>query len=82
MYQVNATGQYVAAPIVTNGVVLTTPVIDSPYGGAFGNNRRPSVVPGVDPFLSTGDKRFFLNPAAFTFPQPGQFSMGHTGVYR
>ena len=27
----------------------------------------------MDPFLSTGDKRFFLNPAAFTFPQPGQF---------
>ena len=54
-------------------------MIDNPYGGAFRSNRRPSVVPGVDPFLSTGDKRFFLNPAAFTFPQPGQF--GNLGRY-
>jgi hypothetical protein len=73
VYQINGTNQFVQSPIVTNGVVTTTPVIDNPYGGAFRNNRRPSVVPGVDPFLSTGDKRFFLNPAAFTFPQPGQF---------
>ncbi len=79
VYQVNATGQYVTSPIVTNGVVLTTPVIDNPYGGAFRSNRRPSVVAGVDPFLSAGDKRFFLNPAAFTFPAPGQF--GNLGRY-
>jgi hypothetical protein len=37
------------------------------------------VVAGVDPFINTGDKRFFLNPAAFTFPQPGQF--GNLGRY-
>jgi Carboxypeptidase regulatory-like domain/TonB dependent receptor len=79
VYQVNATGQYVTAPIVTNGQVLTTPVVDNPFGGAFRNNRRPSVVPGVDPFLSTGDGRYYLNPAAFTFPQPGQF--GNLGRY-
>jgi hypothetical protein len=79
VYQVNATGQYVTSPIVTNGQVLTTPVIDNPFGGAFRNNRRPSVVPGVDPFLSTSDKRYYLNPAAFTFPQPGQF--GNLGRY-
>ena len=79
VYQVNGTNQFVQAPIVTNGVVTTTPVIDNPYGGAFRSNRRPSVVPGVDPFLSTGDKRFFLNPAAFSFPQPGEF--GNLGRY-
>jgi hypothetical protein len=79
VYQVIATGQYVAAPIVTGGVVQTTAVIDNPFGGAFRSNRRPSVVAGVDPFLSTGDKRYFLNPAAFTFPQPGQF--GNLGRY-
>jgi hypothetical protein len=79
VYQVNGTNQFVQAPIVTNGVVLTTPVIDNPFGGAFRSNRRPSVVPGVDPFLSTGDARYFLNPAAFTFPQPGQF--GNLGRY-
>jgi hypothetical protein len=79
VYQINGTNQFVQAPIVTNGVVTTTAVIDNPYGGAFRSNRRPSVVPGVDPFLSTGDKRSFLNPAAFTFPQPGQF--GNLGRY-
>src|SRR5262249_45751082 len=46
---------------------------NNPYGGAFRNNRRPNVVPGVDPFLSTGDGRFILNPAAFAFPAPGEF---------
>ena len=71
VYQINGTNQFVQAPIVTNGVVTTTAVIDNPYGGAFRSNRRPDVVPGVDPFLRTGDKRYFLNPAAFTFPQPG-----------
>src|SRR5262249_39760816 len=79
VYQINGTNQYVQAPIVTNGVVTTTAVIDNPYGGAFRSNRRPTVVPGVNPFLSTGDKRVFLNPAAFTFPQPGQF--GNLGRY-
>jgi hypothetical protein len=37
------------------------------------------VVPGVHPFLNTGDGRFILNPAAFTFPQPGEF--GNLGRY-
>src|SRR5437764_12467809 len=65
--------------IIPDGVVMTTPVIDNPYGGAFRNNRRPTVVPGVDPLLSSSDKRFYLNPAAFTFPTPGQF--GNLGRY-
>jgi hypothetical protein len=79
VYQINGTNQFVQAPVVTNGVVMTTPVIDNPFGGAFRSNRRPSVAEGVDPFLSAGDKRYFLNPAAFTFPQPGQF--GNLGRY-
>ena len=73
VYQINGTNQYVQAPILNGTTVTTTAVIDNPYGGAFRNNRRPSVVAGVDPFLHTGDGRFFLNPAAFTFPTPGQF---------
>ncbi len=79
VYQINGTNQYVQSPIVTGGVIQTTPVIDNPYGGAFRSNRRPSVVPGVDPFLYADDKRYFLNSAAFTFPQPGQF--GNLGRY-
>ncbi len=78
VYQINGTNQFVTGPIVSNGVVTTTPVVDNPFGGAFRSNRRPTVVAGVNPFLS-GDKRFFLNPAAFTFPQPGQF--GNLGRY-
>ena len=78
-YQMNATGQFVNAPIVNNGTVLTTPVINNPYGGAFRNNRRPDVVAGVDPFLQTGDGRYFLNPAAFSIPKPGSF--GNLGRY-
>jgi hypothetical protein len=54
-------------------------VINNPYGGAFRSNRRPSVVAGVDPFLHTSDGRVFLNPSAFTMPQPGTF--GNLGRY-
>ncbi len=73
-YRVNSTGEIVDAPIVSGGRILTTPVINNPYGGAFRANRRPSVVAGVSPYLSNaGDKRVFLNPAAFTFPNPGEF---------
>ena len=73
VYQINGTNQFVNAPIVTNGVVTTTPVVNNPFGGAFRNNRRPNVVAGVNPFLSTGDGRYFLNPAAFSIPTPGSF---------
>lgn len=79
VYRVNGTGQFVNSPIVSGGQVLTTPVINNPYGGAFRNNRRPSVVAGVNPFLSTGDRRYILNPAAFTIPEPGEF--GNLGRY-
>ena len=54
-------------------------MINNPYGGAFRNNRRPNVVAGVDPFLNGPDGRAFLNPAAFTIPQPGTF--GNLGRY-
>lgn len=72
-YIVNSTGQVVNSPMVSGGQVLTTAVINNPYGGAFRNNRRPSVVAGVNPFLSTSDRRFMLNPAAFSIPKPGEF---------
>lgn len=79
VYQVNSTGQFVSAPIVQNGAVLTTAVINNPFGGAFRNNRRPDVVAGVNPFLSVGDSRYILNPAAFSIPKPGTF--GDLGRY-
>jgi hypothetical protein len=72
-YRLNGTNLYVNSPVVTAGQVMTTAVINNPYGGAFRNNRRPSVVAGVDPFLQTSDRRYVLNPAAFSTPAPGTF---------
>ena len=72
-YVVNGTGHVVNSPIVTNGQVITTAVVNNPYGGAFRNNRRPNVVAGLNPFLSNGDRRYVLNPAAFSIPAPGEF---------
>jgi Carboxypeptidase regulatory-like domain len=77
VYQVVSTGQYVAA--ISGTTILTVPVINNPYGGAFRSNRRPDVVAGVDPFLHTSDGRYFLNPAAFSIPTPGHF--GNLGRY-
>jgi hypothetical protein len=74
-YRVNSTGAIVSNPMVaSDGTVLTTAIVNNPWGGAFRNNRRPDVVPGVSPFLtSSSDKRVFLNPAAFATPAPGTF---------
>jgi hypothetical protein len=78
-YQVVSTGQYVSSPVVSGTSVLTVPVINNPFGGSFRSNRRPDVVLGVDPFLQATDGRYYLNPAAFTAPQPGHF--GNLGRY-
>ncbi len=66
-------GSVVNAPILVGGRPVTVAVINTPGGGASRAVRRPDVVLGVDPFLHTGDKRFFLNPAAFAIPAPGTF---------
>ncbi len=78
-YRVNTSGAIVSNPIVTSGQILTTPIVNVPLGGAFRNQRRPDVVPGVNPFLSGGDKRSILNPAAFSIPAPGTY--GNMGRY-
>ncbi len=73
-YRVNATGAIVDKPqVASDGTVLTTPIVNNPWGGAFRNNRRPDVVAGVSPFLKSADKRVFLNPGAFSIPAPGTF---------
>ena len=72
VYRNNSTGAISAAPLVTNGVVMTTPVVNVPGGGNSRNVRRPDVVPGVNPYyVSNG--AFYINPAAFAVPQPGTF---------
>jgi len=49
-----------------NGVTVT----NIPGGNSRGT-QRPDLVPGVDPYLKQGVR--WLNPAAFTTPQPGTF---------
>ncbi|HXM93936.1 MAG TPA: carboxypeptidase regulatory-like domain-containing protein [Candidatus Dormibacteraeota bacterium] len=53
----------------TPGVNCLTAIINTPGGGASRNVRRPDLIAGVDPFLPNG----WLNPAAFTVPQPGTY---------
>ena len=72
VYRDNRNGTYVTAPIVVNGAPVTTPVANVPGGGNFRNFRRADYI-GGDPFIKTGDGRYFVNPAAFAIPQPGTF---------
>ncbi|MGA2264491.1 MAG: carboxypeptidase regulatory-like domain-containing protein [Acidobacteriota bacterium] len=72
VYRNNVTGAISAAPVVTNGVVMTTPIVNVPGGGSSRNVRRPDVVPGVNPYY-VNSGTFFINPAAFAVPQPGTF---------
>jgi hypothetical protein len=46
-------------------------VVNTPGGGASRNVRRPNIIAGVDPYLK--NDRNFLNPAAFSIPQPGEW---------
>lgn len=73
VWRINGTNTYVNALSNVPAGGSATAVINNPWGGAFRNNRRPSVVAGADPFLRTGDSKVMLNPAAFTIPQPGAF---------
>jgi hypothetical protein len=72
VYQDQRDGRIYSSPIVdANGAIYTLPVINTPGGGSSRNVRRPDVVAGVNPYAGTGLQ--FLNPAAFSLPQPGSF---------
>ena len=74
VYRDTRNGAIVNAPIVANGAPVTVPVINVPGGGNSRDVRFPDVVAGVDPFLrNVSDKKYFLNPAAFSAPAPGTF---------
>jgi len=60
-----------AGVVYTSAAAGRTAVINTPGGGSSRATRRPDLVPGVDPYLK--NDRNFLNPAAFTTPQPGTF---------
>ncbi len=53
-----------------NATVGGATVTNIPGGNSRGT-QRPDAVPGVDPYLNDGVR--WLNPAAFTTPQPGTF---------
>lgn len=57
-----------------------TAVINTPGGGASRNVRRPNLVPGVNPYLKDGVH--WLNPAAFSTPEPGTFGDLERGSIR
>jgi hypothetical protein len=61
-----------AGTIFANPAADRVAIINTPGGGASRNVRRPDLVPGVDPFVSSGGL-LFLNPAAFATPAPGTF---------
>ncbi len=74
-YQDTRNGNIYASPVVdaATGTVFTVPVINTPGGGNSRNVRRPDIVAGVDPYLHTGNKLQWLNPAAFSAPSAGTF---------
>ena len=64
-------GQVFSSPVLSNGTILTSPVVNVPGGGNSRNIRRPNLVPGASPYLKNGMQWF--NPAAFTAPAAGTF---------
>ncbi len=74
VYRDTRNGTIVNAPIVVSGTPVTVPVINVLGGGNSRDVRFPDVVAGVNPFLqNVSDKKYFLNPAAFSVPNPGTF---------
>lgn len=72
VYRNNTTGVITTAPVVANGIVQTTPLVNVPGGGQSRNVARPDLVPGVDPYIHNKGW-LYINPAAFAMPQPGTF---------
>jgi hypothetical protein len=74
-YRDNRDGSTYASPLIVNGQIVTTPVVNTLGGGNSRNIRRPDVVAGVDPYLRNGLS--WINPAAFSVPAAGSF--GNSG---
>jgi Carboxypeptidase regulatory-like domain len=61
-----------AGTVFNNPAVGRSAIINTPNGGGSRNVRRPDLVPGADPFVTSGGL-LFLNPAAFATPKPGTY---------
>jgi hypothetical protein len=73
VYRDTRNNNIVNSPILSNGQVVTVPVVNVPGGGNSRDVRVPDVVAGVNPFLQSSDRRYVVNPAAFSTPAPGTF---------
>jgi hypothetical protein len=82
VYRDTRNGNILTSPVVlASGQVVTQAIINTPGGGASRGVRRADVVAGVNPFITGADKRIYLNPAAFSIPQPGTFgNMGRNAL--
>jgi hypothetical protein len=58
--------------VVSSAVGGAYYVINTPGGGSTRKQRRPDLVPGVDPYLRTSSG-LWLNPAAFAIPAVGKY---------
>ncbi len=72
VYRNNTTGAITTSPVVSNGVVLSTPVVNVPGGGQSRNVARPDRVLGVDPYIHN-QGWLYINPAAFSMPAAGTY---------
>jgi hypothetical protein len=72
LYRNNTTGVITTGPVVQNGVVQTTPIVNVPGGGQSRNLQRPDRVLGVDPYIHN-QGWLYVNPAAFSIPAPGTY---------
>jgi hypothetical protein len=72
VYRNNTTGVITTGPVVSGGVVQTTPLVNVPGGGQSRNVARPDLVPGVDPYIHN-QGWLYINPAAFAMPAPGTY---------
>ncbi len=54
-----------------DNVTVSGQTVTNIPGGNSRGTQRPDLIPGVDPYLTDGAR--WLNPAAFTTPQPGTF---------
>jgi len=61
-----------AGNVFNNPAAGRSAIVNTPGGGNSRNVRRPDLVPGGDPFITSGGV-LYLNPAAFATPQPGTF---------
>lgn len=68
-------GTIARLPTVAAGTPLPpgfVAIVNTPGGNASRNTRRPDYVAGANPYTGSGGLNF-LNPGAFTIPQPGSY---------